>query len=309
MEQGGKHQIVATLRDPYQVLGVGRTATADDLKQAYRRLAKQYHPDLNPGRSDIEQRFKEISSAYGLLSDPAKRRRFDQGEIDADGAERANPFRTHANRARGRGGAGSDPFGGFSADDIFADLFRGREGRARGSDIEYSVTVSFLEATAGGKRRISLSNGKSIDLTIPPGTTNEQKLRLKGQGMPGSGGGAAGDAIVEVQVEPHPFFTRKDNDIHVDVPITLPEALLGATIKVPTLDGTVALKIPKGSNTGSVLRLKGKGIAESKQGNGGDLYVKLKVVLPDPPDAELTQFVEKWAQRRSYDVRKKAGLE
>jgi DnaJ-class molecular chaperone len=127
--------------------------------------------------------------------------------------------------------------------------------------------------------------------------------------MPGSGGGAAGDAIVEVQVEPHPFFTRKDNDIHVDVPITLPEALLGATIKVPTLDGTVALKIPKGSNTGSVLRLKGKGIAESKQGNGGDLYVKLKVVLPDPPDAELTQFVEKWAQRRSYDVRKKAGLE
>ncbi len=303
---------MATMRDPYQVLGVGRTATTDDLKQAYRRLAKQYHPDLNPGRSDIEQRFKEISSAYSLLSDPAKRRRFDQGEIDASGAERADHAfnRAYANRARGRAGANGDPFGGFSADDIFADLFRGsREGRARGSDIEYSVTVSFLEATVGGKRRISLSNGKSIDLTIPPGTTNEQKLRLKGQGMPGSGGGQAGDAIVEIQVEPHPFFTRKDNDIHVEVPVTLPEALLGATINVPTLDGTVALKVPKGSNTGTVLRLKGKGITEPKQGSSGDLYVKLKVVLPEPADPELTQFIEKWSQRRTYDVRKKAGFE
>ncbi len=302
---------MATLRDPYQVLGVGRTATADDLKQAYRRLAKQYHPDLNPGRSDIEQRFKEISSAYSLLSDPAKRQRFDQGEIDANGAERADHafHRAYANRARGRTGAAGDPFGGFSADDIFADLFRGGQGRARGSDIEYSVTVSFLEASVGGKRRISLSNGKSIDLTIPPGTDNEQKLRLKGQGMPGSGGGLAGDAIVEIQVEPHPFFTRKDHDIHVEVPVTLTEALLGATIKVPTLDGTVALKVPKGSNTGTVLRLKNKGIAEPKQGIGGDLYVKLKVVLPDPPDSELTQFVEKWSQRRSYDVRKKMGFE
>ena len=300
------------MRDPYQVLGVGRTATPDDLKQAYRRLAKQYHPDLNPGRSDIEQRFKEVSSAYSLLSDPAKRRRFDQGEIDASGAERADHAfqRAYANRARGRAGAGADPFAGFSADDIFADLFSGRrEGRARGTDIEYSVTVSFLEASVGGKRRISLSNGKSIDITIPPGTNNEQKLRLKGQGMPGSGGGPAGDAIVEIQVEPHPFFSRKDHDIHVEMPVTLPEALLGATIKVPTLDGTVALKVPKGSNSGTVLRLKNKGIAEPRQGACGDLYVTLNVVLPDPPDPELTQFVEKWSQRRSYDVRKKAGLE
>ncbi len=303
---------MATLRDPYLVLGVGRTATPDELKQAYRKLAKQYHPDLNPGRSDIEQRFKEVSAAYSLLSDPVKRRRFDQGEIDAAGNDRADHafHRAHAGRSRGRAGAGAgpDPFGGFSADDIFADLFGNRrEARGRGSDIEYSVTVSFLEAAIGAKRRISLSNGKSIDLTIPPGTESEQKLRLKGQGMPG--GGQAGDAIIEIQVEPHPFFSRKGRDVLVEVPITLPEAILGATIKVPTLSGTVALKVPRGSNTGTSLRLKGKGITDAKQTGPGDLYVTLKVVLPDPPDTELSQFIEKWSQRRTYDVRKKAGFE
>ncbi|MEI8396473.1 MAG: J domain-containing protein [Rhodospirillaceae bacterium] len=306
---------MATIRDPYHVLGVGRTATADELKAAYRKLAKQYHPDLNPGRSDIEQRFKEISAAYGLLSDPVKRQRFDQGAIDANGSERPDfAFnRAYAGRGGRRSGAGGDPFAGFNADDLFADLFGGgggrREAKARGSDIEYSVTVSFVEAALGAKRRISLSNGKSIDITIPPGTESEQKLRLKGQGMAGAGGGAAGDAIVEVHVEPHPFFTRDGHDIHVDVPMTLPEALLGATIKVPTLDGTVALKVPRGSNTGTVLRLKNKGIVDSKGHAAGNLYVKLRVVLPDPPDVELTQFVEKWAHHRSYDVRKKAGLE
>lgn len=306
------------MRDPYQVLGVGRTASADELKQAYRKLAKQYHPDLNPGRADIEQRFKEVSSAYGLLSDPVKRRRYDQGEIDASGNESASGafHRSYANRtgrARAGAGAGADPFGGFSADDIFADLFgggaAGRQGKAKGADIECSVTVSFLEAAVGGKRRINLSSGKNIDLTIPPGTENEAKLRLKGQGMPGGGGGPAGDATVQIQVEPHPFFTRQGHDVHVDLPVTLPEALLGATIKVPTLDGTVALKVPKGSNTGSVLRLKNKGIVDQKSHTAGNLYVKLKVVLPDPPDPELSQFVEKWSHNRSYDVRKKAGLE
>ena len=307
---------MATPRDPYQVLGVGRSASPDELKQAYRRLAKQYHPDLHPGRNDIEQRFKEVSAAYSLLSDPAKRKRFDLGEIDANGSESATSafHRAYANRTgRGRAGAGAgagpDPFSGFSADDIFADLFGGGGRKQRGTDIEYSVTVSFLEAAVGGKRRISLSNGKSIDLTIPPGTESEQKLRLKGQGMPGGGGGPAGDAIVEIQVEPHAFFTRQGHDIHIELPVTLPEALLGGTIKVPTLDGTVALKVPKGSNTGTVLRLKSKGIADPKHHTPGNLYVKLKVVLPDPPDADLTQFIEKWSHSRSYDVRKKVGLE
>ncbi len=312
-QHGGKQQIVAPLRDPYQVLGLGRTASPEDIKSAYRRLAKQYHPDLNPGRSDIEHKFREVSSAYSLLSDPAKRRRFDQGEIDASGAERHDFGFNRAHAGRGaRGRAGADPFGGFNTDDIFAEFFNGGAGRtakARGSDIEYSVTVSFLEAAIGAKRRINLSNGKSIDLTVPPGSESEQKLRLKGQGMPGSGGGPAGDAIVELLVDPHPFFTRKGSDVHVDVPVTLPEALLGATIKVPTLDGTVALKVPKGSNSGTVLRLKNKGIPDPKQSTPGNLYVTLKVMLPDPPDPDLTHFIEKWSHSRSYEVRKKAGLE
>ena len=302
-------------RDPYSVLGVPKGASADDIKQAYRRLAKQFHPDLNPGRTDIEQRFKEISAAYNLLSDPEKRARFDRGELDANGSERpSNPFhRAYAGAQR------EDGFGGFG-DDIFSDLFGGRRrggaggagggagsfGKGRGTDIAYSVTVPFAEAMLGTKRRINLSTGKSIDVTIPPGTEDQQKLRLKGQGMGGAGG--VGDAIIEVHVEPHAFFTRQDFDIHLELPVTLPEAVLGATIKVPTLDGQVNLKVPRGSNTGSVLRLKGKGIVDARNNQPGDQYIKLKVVLPDPPDAELANFLERWAKDRSYDVRRKAGL-
>lgn len=308
---------MASVRDPYQVLGLARTASTEEVKQAYRRLAKQYHPDLNPGRSDIEQKFKEVSAAYNLLSDADRRSRYDRGEIDANGNERAAGgfHRSHGGR---RGAAGD--FSGFDADDLFSDLFGSRRrgagfgtgsagtgSKPRGSDISYSVTISFVEAALGGKRRISLSNGKDLDITIPPGTADQQKLRLKGQGL-GGGLSVAGDAIVEVHVEPHPFFTRKDFDIHLEVPVSLPEAVLGATIKVPTLDGQVAVKVPNGSNTGSVLRLKGKGILDSGRRVHGDQYVKLKVVLPDPPDAELASFLEKWAKGRSYDVRRKAGL-
>ncbi|HEV7372801.1 J domain-containing protein [Arenibaculum sp.] len=300
------------MRDPYQVLGLGRSASADDVKQAYRRLAKQYHPDLNPGRGDIEQRFKEVSAAYNLLSDPEKRARFDRGEIDATGNESPSGgfHRSRSGRTRTEG------FSGFDADDLFSDLFGSRRRQAdsanpgasrgfggRGSDIAYSVTVSFTEAALGTKRRISLSTGKSLDVAIPPGTEDQQKLRLKGQGV-----GGAGDAIVEVHVEPHPFFVRKEFDIHLDAPVSLPEAVLGATIRIPTLEGHVAVKVPAGSNTGSVLRLKGKGILDAKRRVHGDQYVKLKVVLPDPPDPELTNFLERWARDRSYDVRSKAGF-
>jgi DnaJ-class molecular chaperone len=301
---------VASARDPYQVLGLTRTASAEDVKQAYRRLAKQYHPDLNPGRSDIEQKFKEVSAAYNLLSDTERRARYDRGELDASGNERAAGGFHRA--YSGRRGAGGD-FSGFDADDLFGARRRGAGAgtgagtRPRGSDISYSVTISFVEAALGGKRRISLSSGKDLDITIPPGTTDQQKLRLKGQGL-GGGLTSAGDAIVEVHVEPHPFFTRKDFDIHLEVPVSLPEAVLGATIKVPTLDGQVAVKVPNGSNTGSVLRLKGKGILDPGRRVHGDQYVKLKVVLPDPPDAELASFLEKWSKDRSYDVRRKAGF-
>ena len=314
------------MRDPYQILGLSRSASADDIKKAYRKLAKEHHPDLKPGNASNEERFKEISAAYTLLSDAEKRARFDRGEIDASGQDRHHGFggrsRANAGRSRAYSGAGDDSF--FGGEDWFSDLFGGgrkRGGaaggagasgggsRSRGSDINYSVSVPFIEAAQGTKRRISLSNGKSIDVTVPPGTEDQAKLRLKGQGLPGAGGFGAGDAIVEVHVEAHPFFTRQGADIHVEVPITLNEAVLGSTIRVPTVSGPVALKIPPGANTGSTLRLRGKGVMNQATKQAGDQYVKLKVVLPDPPDAELVKFVEEWARTRSYDVRKKAGLE
>lgn len=316
------------MRDPYSILGLGRSASTEDIKKAYRKLAKQYHPDLKPGDAANEERFKEISAAYTLLSDPEKRARYDRGEIDGSGQDRHAGFGARGGAGRGRaysgaGRGGDDSF--FSSDDWFSDLFGGGRRRpggaagggtggstgpkARGSDIAYSVTVPFLEAATGTKRRINLSNGKSIDVTVPAGTEDQQKLRLKGQGLPGIGGMPAGDAIVEVHVEPHPFFTRQNSDIHVELPITLNEAVLGATIRVPTVSGPVALKVPPGSNTGSVLRLRGRGVMNQQTREPGDQYVKLKVVLPDPPDAELVRFMEQWAKTRSYDVRKKAGLE
>lgn len=320
------------MRDPYTILGLSRSASADDIKKAYRKLAKLHHPDLKPGDSANEERFKEISAAYTLLSDPQKRARFDRGEIDSSGQERHAGFGARGGTGRGRaysgaagGGADESFYGG--GDDWFSDLFGGGRRRpggggagggaggsagpkVRGSDISYSVTVPFVEAIQGAKRRINLSNGKSIDVNVPPGTEDQQKLRLKGQGLPGMGGMPAGDAIVEVHVETHPFFTRQDADIHLELPITLNEAVLGATITVPTVGGKVAVKVPPGSNTGSLLRLRGKGVPGAAAGAGaGDQYVKLKVVLPDPPDGELTKFIEQWAKTRSYDVRKKAGLE
>ena len=314
------------MRDPYQILGLTKSATADDVKKAYRKLAKELHPDNAAGN---EERFKEVSSAYALLSDPVKRGRFDRGEIDAEGNDRGGydrrGYKSYSSAGRGR----ASEEDGFSAEDFFSDLFgrrRGQRGqtgagaagaagaagkgpKARGADIAYSVSVSFIEAAQGAKRRINLSNGKSLDVTIPPGTEDQQKLRLKGQGLGGLGGGTAGDAIVEVLVETHPYFKRDDGDIHLELPITLPEAILGATIKAPTVSGAVALKVPPGSNTGAVLRLRGKGVVSQHDGKIGDQYVKLKVVLPDPPDSELVQFMERWAQKRTYDVRKKAGLE
>lgn len=321
------------MRDPYQTLGVTKSATADDIKKAYRRLAKELHPD---NASGDEERFKEVSAAYAVLSDPAKRGRYDRGEIDAEGNERGPDRRGYkAYSSAKRPGAGGEEEG-FSADDFFSDFFGRKRGarpgsagggstaggstagasaggktgpKVRGADIAYSVTVAFLEAAQGCKRRINLSNGKSLDVVIPAGAEDQQRLRLKGQGLPGMGGAADGDAIVEVLVEPHPYFRREDGDIHMELPITLPEAILGASIKAPTVSGAVALKVPPGSNSGAVLRLRGKGVPSQQTGKTGDQYVKLKVVLPDPPDSELVQFMERWAQKRSYDVRKKAGLE
>lgn len=298
------------MRDPYTVLGVARNASPDDLKKTYRKLAKKLHPDLNPGNKSTEQQFKEVTAAYELLSDPDKRTRFDRGEIDAEGNERAP--RGYSYGRGGRGSAGARTQGtpeGFSVEDILAEIlgggFRGGTIRTRGADTQHILRIPFREAALGATKRITLPDGRTLDLTIPPGIESGQTLRLKGQGQPGHGGGPSGDAYIEIDVEPHPFFVRKARDIHVEIPVTLQEAVLGAKITVPTIDGSVSVKVPRGSNTGSILRLKGKGMPANQGNAAGDQYVKLRVVLPDPPDPELAQFLERWAERHPYDVRSK----
>lgn len=321
------------MRDPYTVLGVSKTASDDEIKSAYRALAKKFHPDLNPGKKDIEAKFKEINAAYDLLSDPDKKSKFDRGETDAQGNETRRSYRSYSGSGAGGfpgGGSGGDPsFSDFVGEDIFADLFGGvrakgtrfhssnwgqgsdpfagaRE-KARGADTQEYVNVGFTEAALGAKKRFKLSNGKTVEIAIPPGTESGKRMRLKGQGYAGLREGQSGDAIVEINVEAHPFFTTKGSDIYLDLPITLYEAVLGASVEAPTLDGHVEIKIPKGANSGTTLRLRGKGIVDP-QGVRGDQYVKLKIVLPDTPDDQLTKFTEKWMKDHSYNPRKKAGL-
>ena len=305
------------MRDPYETLGVARTASADEIKKAYRQLAKKLHPDLNPGNAKAAAQFKEVSGANDLLSDPDKRARFDRGEIDASGAEvrRRPSYRSYAESP-----GGAKYTGGIDPEEIFEEFFSGRQRgsarsgsgfrggfKARGADVAYEMKVDFLDAARGAKRRLTLPDGKTLDVTIPPGSHDGQQLRLKGQGTPGLGGGTAGDAYIQIEVGSHPHFKREGADIHLELPVTLTEAASGAKITVPTIDGTVAMSIPRGSNTGSTLRLKGKGVPDREGSGRGDQYVHLKVVLPDAADAELQRFVEGWSGR-DYDVRSKHGL-
>ncbi len=290
--------------DPYAALGLGRTATAEDIRRAYRGLAKELHPDVRPGDAQAEERFKRATAAFNLLSDPASKARFDRGEIDADGNERmAFNSRPRGARAHAGAGAGAGPGAGAGGDafdlgDIFSDLFGpGFSGqrsytRMRGRDIRFSLDVDFLDAANGAKRRISLPEGRTLDLAIPPGVESGQVLRLKGQGGPGVQGGPAGDALVELKVRPHNYFRREGQDIHMDLNVSLTEAVEGARVQVPTIGGAVSLSVPAGANTGKVLRLKGKGIA-----GRGDQFVRLQVVLPDAPDEDLRKFVKKWPGR------------
>ncbi len=297
------------MRDPYEVLGVSRSASDADIKKTYRRLVKETHPDLNPGDKKVEQRFKELSAAYDLLSDKKKRARYDRGEIDAEGRERPEYAFHRAYGDAGRAGRASAGGGGtFSAHDIFDELFGRTTLKTKGANISYTLAVDFLEAARGGKRRVVLSSGRSLEVNIPPGTENGQTLRLKGQGLPGMGGGPNGDALIEIQVGSHPYFSRKGRDVVVEVPVTLHEAVLGANIQVPTIDGKVAVKVPRGANSGTRLRLKGKGIAGAG-GARGDQYVKLTIMLPDSPDSDLTNFVGRWKPGTNYNPRKKAGLD
>jgi DnaJ-class molecular chaperone len=305
------------MTDPYSVLGVPRTASEDDIRKAFRQLAKKHHPDLNPGDKAAEAKFKEISQANDLLSDPEKRRRFDAGEIDATGQEMP-PRGFYRDQAGGFGGkyerAGAhDSFVDMGG--IFSEMFGERRGFGAGGHgaggfdmsgmpVTYSLRVPFLVAARGGKQRVDLPDGKTLDIDIPEGMGDGQTLRLKGQGMPGSQGRPAGDAYVEIRVEPHAFFQTRDNDIHVELPVTLTEATLGGKVRVPTIGGPVMLNVPAGSNTGTSLRLKGRGLLDRKSGQRGDQYVKLKVVLPEEPDGKLKEFLESWEAGKAYDPRK-----
>jgi DnaJ-class molecular chaperone len=295
------------MTDPYETLGVSKTASAEEIQKAYRQLAKKHHPDLNPGDKSAEEKFKDVTAAYDLLGDPEKRGRFDRGEIDAQGVER--PQRRYYRDFADRGEAGpftSDQgFADLNDADILSEIFgrRGANLKMRGGDVRYHLTVDFLSAVNGAKPQLSLPDGSEITVTIPPATRDGQVLRLKGKGRPGYNGGEPGDALIEIEVRPHPLFKREDDNIRIELPISLAEAVLGAKVKTPTTSGDVMLSIPKGANTGTVLRLRGKGVAKP-DGSHGDQYVTLKVVLPDKPDPELEEFIARWSKAQAYDPRR-----
>lgn len=298
------------MTDPYRLLNLPRSADQAAIKQAYRKLAKTLHPDRNPGNAVAEQRFKEITQAYDLLSDPGKRARFDRGEIDAEG------------RPRGFGGFGGGFGQGFgnrrdgAGEGLFEKMFGGAFGRGagrggtayeeylhaqtsarkrmRGADRRYRIEVDFVDAARGGRQRLQLAGGRTIEVDIPPGTASGKRLRLKGQGDESALDGPRGDAIVEIEVRPHPQFRREGRDIHADVALALAEAVLGTRVTVPTLDGSVRLTVPPGASSGRTLRLKGKGIA-APDGTRGDQYVRLLVVLPEQSDPQL----EAWARHHA----------
>jgi DnaJ-class molecular chaperone len=297
------------MKDPYDTLGVKRDALPDDIRKAYRRLAKKLHPDLNPGNKDSEERFKEASLANELLSDPEKRKRFDAGEIDASGTEKPRERYYKDYAAEAPSGSSYNSNSGFAdfgdSDDLFAELFRQQarqSRRAPGADLRYRLSVDFLDAVNGASKRITLPDGGALDVSIPAGIQEGQTLRLRGKGAASAGEGPAGDALVEISILPHRFFTRVGDDIHLELPITLTEAVLGARIKTPTPSGSVMLAIPKGSNTGAVLRLKGKGVA--RRGGHGDELVTLKVTLPQQPNPELEAFLSTWVPGANYDPRR-----
>ena len=287
--------------DPYEILGVTRIATGSQLKKAFHRLAYECHPDSDPDNpSWAEDEFKALSAAYELLSDPKRRALYDRGEISGDGSRRP-PRRAAKGQSKGSARKPQQRNRAKPARKASTGTKRSKTAglNIKGADVEYTLNVDFMEAAKGGVRHISMANGKRLKVTIPPATDEGRILRLKGQGMFGIGGGADGDAYVEIFVDPDPVFRREKNHIHVDIPVTLGEAVLGGKIDVPTIDGTVSVTVPKDSNTGTQLRLKGKGLGSGKNGNQ---FVHLKVVLPKKPDKEFICFLEKWSLQHPYEV-------
>lgn len=317
------------MRDPYTVLGVAKSASADDIKKAYRRLAKQFHPDQSSDPK-AKDRFAEVGTAYEILGDEKKRGAFDRGEIDAEGKPKFHGFEGFGGGAGSGGGRGFEGFefnfgggnsrgrGGFDAGDIFADLFgggarsAGRSGNfgggtpIRGEDVQAQVLVSLADSVHGTKARVTLPTGRELEVSVPPGIEDGKQIRLKGQGQAGVRGGSTGDALVTVRIGKHPFFRAEGSDLRLDLPITLYEAVLGAKVNVPTLEGKVELNVPAGTDGSRTLRLRGKGLSAGGS-RRGDLLVALRIVLPDGAASTLNDLARKMAGEHPYDPRKTLG--
>lgn len=289
--------------DPYKTLGVKKDASADEIRTAYRKLAKKHHPDLNPGNKQAEETFKAISGAYDLLSDTEKRGKYDRGEIDASGAEKpqAQSWRDYASGHPGQRYAYSQAggAGGHNADfeDLFANIFnqKGPQRPAKGQDHLYNLDVEFLDAVSGGTKRLNLPGGQVLDVKIPPGTQEGDTLRLRGKGEPGFNNGPAGDALIEIHVAPHKFYKRVGNNIHMEVPVSLKEVVLGAKVTIPTPTGSVSMTVRPGTESGTEMRLRERGVPAHGKHKAGDLHVTLRVVI-GPTDDKLKDFLENWTQ-------------
>lgn len=298
-------------KTPYEVLGVPKTASDDDIRKAYRKLAKELHPDLNPGDEAAEERFKQVSAAFAIIGDSEKKAAYDRGEIDETGAEKPKQhyYRQYADTDAPHQYHSSTGFQDFAdLGDIFQDMF-GRTGQAnaapnRGVDVRYHLKISFLEAAKGEKKRITMPDGASLDVTIPRGVNDGDVIRLKGKGQTGRSGGPAGDALVAIEVEPHPKFKRDGLDITVDLPVTIDQAVLGAKVDVPTIDGVVSMTIPKGVSSDRVMRLKGRGVGDRSGKRRGDQLVRLTIVLPDKIDKQLEDFMTEWRARHDDNPQK-----
>lgn len=301
---------MALAQDPYQELGVSRTASADEIRKAFRKLAKELHPDRNPGDKKSEERFKRVSAAFDIVGDEDKRKKYDRGEINAEGQESPRGFSGGFTGGAGpfQNGAQSAHFEGVDLNDILGEVFGAKGGRGferRGPDVRAQLEIDLEDAVQGARKRISFSDGRVIDVNIPKGAADGQVLRLKGQGAPGRAG--PGDALIELVLRPHPIFRREGDSLVMDVPVSVPDAVLGGKVDAPTPDGPVSLTIPKNSNSGSTLRLKGRGLLDPRTGRRGDLLARVVVTLPDPPDSELETFAQAWRKSRPYKPRRRAG--